>query len=166
MIIIDYLQLAQNIKQDRWRNREQEVAEMSHKAKQIAKELNVPVLLLSQLNRAVETRPDKRLELADLRESGAIEQDADVVLIIHRRELTRYSTEQSKNIDPSQGILIVAKQRNGPTGDVYFGHNPSMTRICDYIPIQLFQNNKGHSEQVDTDIPFRPDLIVFLYNMC
>ena len=154
MIVIDYLQLAQNIKQDKWRNREQEVAEMSHKAKQIAQELNVPVVLLSQLNRAVEIRPDKRPELADLRESGAIEQDADVVLIIHRRELTRHSTEKSKSIDPSQGILIVAKQRNGPTGDVYFSHNPSMTRICDYVPNQLFQNNRGYCRQDEEDIPF------------
>jgi replicative DNA helicase len=125
MIIIDYLQLAVE-KGDKNRNRENEVSKMSREAKLIAKELDVPVILLSQLNRDVDKRSNKVPVLADLRESGAIEQDADMVIFIHRPE---YYDKNSKN---GYGELIIAKYRNGYTGKVLFKYNESMTKIYDY----------------------------------
>lgn len=140
-IIIDYLQLC-DMKADRSnRNREQEVAQVSRKAKMLAKELNVPVILLSQLNRDSEGRPDNRPALSDLRESGAIEQDADIVLLLHRPALYGRVTDR-KTSYPTEGlgIAIVAKNRNGETGEVYFSHNKSLTKIGDYTPGDLWMN--------------------------
>lgn len=137
LIIIDYLQLCDMTQpgQPSNRNREQEVAQASRKAKLLAKELNTPVVLLSQLNRESENRPAGRPELAHLRESGAIEQDADIVMLLYRPALAHVPTDRESGY-PSEGlgVVIVAKQRNGQTGNVYFGHNPSMTRIEDYVP--------------------------------
>jgi len=137
LIIIDYLQLCDMTQpgQPSNRNREQEVAQASRKAKLLAKELNIPVVLLSQLNRASEGRPAGRPELSHLRESGAIEQDADIVMLLYRPALAHVPTDRESGY-PSEGlgVVIVAKQRNGQTGNVYFGHNPSMTRIEDYVP--------------------------------
>lgn len=135
LVILDYLQLC-NMKSDQKnRNREQEVAQASRKAKLLAKELNIPVLLLSQLNRESDGRSDHRPELSDLRESGAIEQDADMVMLLYRPALYGKATDK-KSTYPSDGlgIVIVAKHRNGETGEVYFHHNVSMTKMCDYIP--------------------------------
>ena len=135
MIIIDYLQLCDMTTGQNNRNREQEVAQATRKAKLLAKELNVPVVLLSQLNRVSEGRPAGRPELSQLRESGAIEQDADVVLLLYRPALARIPTDRESGY-PTEGlgIIIVAKQRNGETGNAYFGHNPEMTKITDYVP--------------------------------
>lgn len=135
MIIIDYLQLCQMDMPQTNRNREQEVAQATRKAKLLAKELNVPVVLLSQLNRESENRPGGRPELAHLRESGAIEQDADIVMLLYRPALARLTTDRESGY-PTEGlgVVIVAKQRNGETGNVYFSHNPCMTKIVDYIP--------------------------------
>ena len=114
MIVVDYLQLMQGPKNSQ--SREQEISTISRSLKALAKELNIPVLALSQLNRAVELRGDKRPVLADLRESGAIEQDADVVLFVHRPEMFGITTDE--NNEPTEGMaeIIIGKQRNGPTG--------------------------------------------------
>lgn len=135
MVIVDYLQLCDMKSDQNNRNREQEVAQATRKAKLMAKELDVPVLLLSQLNRMSEGRPDCRPLLSDLRESGAIEQDADMVMLLYRPALHGLKTEhKSKYPSDGLGVVIVAKHRNGETGDVYFGHNSSLTKMGDYIP--------------------------------
>ena len=135
LLIIDYLQLCEMKSGQKNRNREQEVAEASRKAKLIAKELDIPVILLCQLNRECEMRADKRPALSDLRESGAIEQDADVVMLLYRPALYGLPSERRSKF-PSEGLgmVILAKHRNGETGDVYFGHNPAMTKIGEYVP--------------------------------
>ncbi|MCA6009129.1 replicative DNA helicase [Bacteroides thetaiotaomicron] len=144
LIIIDYLQLCDMKTEQHNRNREQEVAQASRKAKMLAKELNVPVLLLSQLNRDCEGRPDGRPALSDLRESGAIEQDADMVLLLHRPALSGRATDR-KSSYPTEGlgIAIVAKHRNGETGEVYFSHNKSLTRMGDYAPGDLWMTRNA-----------------------
>ncbi len=135
MVVIDYLQLCEMKSEQKNQNREQEVAETSRKAKLLAKELNIPVLLLCQLNRDCETRGGHRPELRDLRESGAIEQDADAVMLLYRPALYGLPTDKvSKYPTDGLGVVIIAKQRNGETGEVYFGHNPSLTKIGDYVP--------------------------------
>ena len=120
VIIIDYLQLMSgNGKSD---SRQQEISEISRSLKGLARELNVPVLALSQLSRAVEQRPDHRPMMSDLRESGAIEQDADVVMFIYREDYYNRDTER-KNISE----IIIGKQRNGPVGTVELAWLPQYT---------------------------------------
>jgi len=111
LVIVDYLQLMQTA--GRIENRQQEISEISRSLKSLARELNVPVVAVSQLSRAVEQRIERRPRLSDLRESGAIEQDADLVIFIYREEYYRPKTEK-------KGIaeIIISKQRNGPTGKV------------------------------------------------
>ncbi len=111
LVIIDYLQLMSS--GSRVENRAQEIAVMSRSMKSLAKELQVPVIAISQLNRGVEQRDSHRPRMSDLRESGAIEQDADVIMMVHREEY--YSRKEE---DAGLAEIIVAKQRNGPTGDV------------------------------------------------
>jgi replicative DNA helicase len=127
LIVIDYLQLMKGL--ERKERREQEISEISSGLKALAKELNVPVVALSQLNRKVEERPDKRPQLADLRESGAIEQDADVILFIYRDEF--YNKES-----PEKGIaeIIIGKQRNGPMGVVKLAYFPQYTSFGNLDP--------------------------------
>jgi replicative DNA helicase len=126
LIVIDYLQLMEE-RTARSDNRQQEIATISRHLKSLARELETPVIALSQLSRAVERRDNQRPQLADLRESGAIEQDADVVLMLYREEYYRRQSDQDDEIDQSllnKAEVIIAKQRNGPTGTVplnFFG---------------------------------------------
>ncbi|MEI8143704.1 MAG: replicative DNA helicase [Candidatus Berkelbacteria bacterium] len=124
MIIIDYLQLMSGSSSHGESNRVQEISEISRGLKGLARELNVPVIALSQLSRAVEHRDDKRPQLSDLRESGSIEQDADLVMFLYREEYYHPETE-------NKGIteILVRKHRNGPTGSVNVFFNPAQMRF-------------------------------------
>ena len=150
LIVVDYLQLMQNKKRNE--NRVQEISEITQGLKSVAKDLNVPVLALSQLSRAVEQREDKRPYLSDLRESGTIEQDADVVMFIYRQEYyeersepksqgsetsiafeDRYNKWQ-ENLAKCKNLaeVIVAKQRHGPIGTVQLHFESKFTRFSDH----------------------------------
>lgn len=125
VIIIDYLQLMSGRVGGRSESRQQEISEISRSLKGVARELNVPVIALSQLSRAVEQRPDHRPMLSDLRESGAIEQDADVVMFLYRDEYYNKDTEH-----PNEAEVIIAKQRNGPIGTVNLAWLPNYTKFA------------------------------------
>ena len=127
MVIIDYLQLMSSPK--RVENRQQEVSEMSRSLKLLAKELEVPVIALSQLNRGPEQRQDKKPMLSDLRESGSIEQDADVVILLHREDAYEKESPRAGEAD-----LIVAKHRNGPTATVTVAFQGHYSRFVDMAP--------------------------------
>jgi replicative DNA helicase len=130
LIIVDYLQLMQSAGNERRSdNRVQVVDEISRQLKVLARELDVPVLVLAQLSRAVETRQSKIPQLSDLRESGGIEQNADIVMFIYRDEVYNPETERKGLAD-----IIVAKHRNGPTGEVCLHFSRSQTRFQDIIP--------------------------------
>ena len=153
LIVVDYLQLLQGSAKASGDGRVQEISEISRGLKTLAKDLNVPVLALSQLSRAVEQREDKRPQLSDLRESGSIEQDADIVMFVYREDYYVASREPKR---PKEGDdaklfddhtkwtlemervfglaeLIVAKQRHGATGKVTLKFEPNITRFSDYI---------------------------------
>ena len=123
IIMIDYLQLMQGSR--RSESRQQEISEISRSLKEIARELHVPVVALSQLSRAVEQRPDHRPMLSDLRESGAIEQDADVVMFLYRDDYYNHDTEKKDVAE-----VIIAKQRNGPIGTVELAWLPRFTKFA------------------------------------
>ena len=126
LIIVDYLQLMQGSSKRASDNRQQEMSDISRSLKGLARELNVPVIALSQLSRSVEQRTSKRPMLSDLRESGALEQDADIVCFIYRDDYYNPDTEQ-KNV----AELIVAKHRNGPVGTVQLFFRKDITRFYD-----------------------------------
>lgn len=153
LVVVDYLQLLQGSGRQSDGNRVQEISEISRGLKTLAKELNVPVIALSQLSRAVEQREDKRPQLSDLRESGSIEQDADIVLFVYREEYYVASREPKRpgpeddakthedhqkwmaDMEKVFGLseLIVAKQRHGATGKVKLKFEAQITRFSDYI---------------------------------
>jgi len=146
MVIVDYLQLLQGTgKGSAGDNRVQEISEISRGLKQLAKELDVPVMALSQLSRAVEQREDKRPQLSDLRESGSIEQDADIVLFIYREDYylaARQPADDHPEIDKwreemarvyGQAEVIVAKQRHGSTGKVRLKFDSRITKFSDLV---------------------------------
>jgi len=122
LIVVDYLQLVSG--SGRTENRQQEIASISRSLKGLAKELRIPVLALSQLSRAPEARTEKRPQLSDLRESGGLEQDADVVVFIYREE-------EYKATDENRGVaeIIIGKQRNGPTGMLKLAFIKEFTRF-------------------------------------
>ncbi|HLV36039.1 MAG TPA: DnaB-like helicase C-terminal domain-containing protein, partial [Spirillospora sp.] len=125
LVIVDYMQLmnAGGLYEN---NRVQEISYISRSLKELARELNVPLLSAAQLSRAVEQRQDKRPQLSDLRESGSIEQDADIVMFLYRDEVYNEATEF-----PNQADIIVAKHRNGPTGTVSLYFDRKITRFLD-----------------------------------
>ncbi|HYB90387.1 MAG TPA: replicative DNA helicase [Candidatus Binataceae bacterium] len=127
LVIIDYLQLMRAARPGE--SREKEIAEISRSMKALAKELKVPVVALSQLNRQVETRPDRRPLLADLRESGALEQDADVIAFIYRDEMYHRDSKEAGVAE-----VIIAKQRNGPTDVAKLTYLSQYTRFENYAP--------------------------------
>jgi replicative DNA helicase len=130
LIVVDYLQLMKS--RGNFERREQEISDISRALKALAKELRVPVIALSQLNRAVEQRGgDKRPGLADLRESGAIEQDADVIIFLYRDEIYNKNNPANKG----KAEVIIAKQRNGPTGVVNLTYLADCTRFVDFTDI-------------------------------
>ena len=124
LVIVDYLQLMTS--HSRVENRQQEVSQISRSLKLLAKELQVPVIALSQLNRGPEQRNDKRPQLSDLRESGAIEQDADVVVLLHREDIYERESPRAGEAD-----LIVAKHRNGPTSTIVVAFQGHYSRFVD-----------------------------------
>jgi replicative DNA helicase len=137
LIIVDYLQLMRAARPGE--RRDTEIAEISRSLKGLAKELKVPVIALSQLNRQVETRPDRRPLLADLRESGAIEQDADVIAFIYRDEMYHRDSKE-----PGVAEVIVAKQRNGPTDTARLTYLSQFTRFENYAPeADYFEGAEG-----------------------
>ncbi|HAT85847.1 MAG TPA: replicative DNA helicase, partial [Rhizobiales bacterium] len=146
LLIVDYLQLLTGSSSKASQGRVQEITEITTGLKALAKELAVPIIALSQLSRQVENRDDKRPQLADLRESGSIEQDADVVVFIYREEYYLARAEPKPNteeyfawqaeMDRAMGKaeIIIAKQRHGPTGIVPVSFTPEFTRFADLAP--------------------------------
>jgi replicative DNA helicase len=149
LIVIDYLQLMQG--PAKAESREREISHISRSLKSLAKELNIPIIALAQLNRAVEARNDKRPQLSDLRESGSIEQDADVVIFLNRPEYYGIMKDENGNSNEGVAEIIIGKQRNGPVGTV------KLAFIKDYARFE----NLAHARQVEeySSMPASEDII-------
>jgi replicative DNA helicase len=124
LVVVDYLQLMESSSRE---NRQQEISEITRNLKNLARELGVPIIALSQLNRSLEQREDKRPRLSDLRESGAIEQDADVVMFIYRDEYYRPDQNETKGV----AEIVIAKHRQGAVGKVQMTFLPEFTLFAD-----------------------------------
>ena len=133
MIVVDYLQLMHGV--ENVDNRATEISGITRNMKILAQELDVPIMVLSQLNRSIETRTEKRPKLSDLRESGAIEQDADVILFIHRDEVSDPGSEEKGTAE-----IIIGKQRNGPIDSVKLTYQSNLTRFRDHVPDNAFDS--------------------------
>ena len=129
LVIIDYLQLMQNLK-TKTENRVQELSMITRGLKNLARQFNIPIIALSQLSRNVENRIDKKPILSDLRESGSIEQDADLVLMLYRN--TEVQMKQSKTDNYYLTELIIAKHRNGPLGNIKLKFDPNKTKFLNF----------------------------------
>jgi len=158
LMIIDYLQLMDVRKElNTTANREREISFISSTVLSIQKELNIPVIALSQLSRLVEQRPKKIPQLSDLRESGSIEQDADVVMFVYRPAYYKYDTDEFGNPTKGIGQIIIGKNRDGSVDTVGFKHNQSLTNIYDvsvnddHTPVA---RNITEQQNVSDDVPF------------
>lgn len=141
LVIVDYIQLSWDDSLNDKSIREQEVSSVSRKLKLLAQELNIPVIALSQLNRQVENRPNKRPQSSDLRESGAIEQDADVILFVYRPDKYGITEDEKGNLLNGRCECILEKQREGRVGTIYFKYNKSITDIYDWDDYNELDNN-------------------------
>lgn len=171
MVIIDYLQLMTGVGT---KDRHIEVSEISRGLKMLAREINIPIIALSQLNRGLEARPDKRPMLSDLRESGAIEQDADIIMFVYRDDVYKERDEARKEKEAKdkgmdyksafvykpeeEAEIIIGKQRNGPIGTVKLVFQKALTRFVDKensteAPIQIIFENKEISKETKMDMP-------------
>jgi replicative DNA helicase len=173
LVIIDYLQLMQGTGN---KDRHQEVSDISRGLKMLAREMKIPIIALSQLNRGLENRPDKRPMLSDLRESGAIEQDADIIMFVYRDDVYKERDEARKekeakdkgedykskfiNKPEEEAEVIIGKQRNGPIGTVKLNFQKALTRFVDKendhssAPIEMvFENIADTERETNIDIP-------------
>ena len=137
-VFVDYLQLMHGPGAE---NRQAEVAAISRGLKSLGRELNIPIIVMAQLNRKTEDRTEKRPRLSDLRESGAIEQDADVVMLIHREDYYKPDDEAIAG----KAELIIAKQRNGPTDTILLQFDAKSTRFNNYLPEGAADTYQGSS---------------------
>ncbi len=154
--VIDYLQLAE-LETGNKGNREQEVSKISRGIKLLAKELNIPIIALSQLSRQVENRPDKRPQLSDLRESGSIEQDADVIIFPFRPEYYKIEVDENGNSLKNKAEIIFAKNRNGPVGSVLINCDLAKSKFYsaenDFTSTKVYNPNQ-FTESTKEDEPF------------
>jgi replicative DNA helicase len=155
VVIVDYLQLM-TAGSDNRSSREQEVSMISRSLKAIAKELDIPILALSQLNRSVESREGKRPQLSDLRESGAIEQDADIVCFIHRPEYYGITEDESGNSLIGVAEIIIAKHRNGAVGDIQLSFKKQLAKFTDMESI-ISEEIEGGLQKFDSKMNADPE---------
>lgn len=132
VIIIDYLQLASG-KRERGKSKAEMIGDICKELRSLRKTLDIPIILLSQLNRDLEKRIDKRPQLADIKESGSVEESSDLIMFIHRPAYYKITSNEEGELTEGMGELIIAKNKNGPIDTIKFNHNKSLTKITDYV---------------------------------